>query len=484
MQWFSDFWSAENTYSLFWVIWSVYALVIGVWVLLQRSAPAATLGWLLALAALPVGGLGVYYFFGPQRLKRLRNKRLRSRKSSPLRLSAARLRERIPAAPERLHQVARLVSRTADFPVSSAERMELLVGGDRTFDSILEAVRAARHHVHLEYYIFEPDQTGRALMQALVERAQAGVKVRMLVDSMGSKRIRRKFYAPLVAAGGEFAFFHPTKIGRRLRPVINFRTHRKILVCDGRVGYTGGVNITDEEDKRVMDCAYHDVHLRLEGPVVNWLQTVFLEDWSYALERSHPVEPPDLDELLPDLDEGQYALQIVSSGPDNRLEAIHRAYVAAINAADARVWLTTPYFVPTEAAMTALTNAALRGVDVQLLVPEKSDSFIVTAAARSYFDELIACGAKVYEYRARMLHSKTLVVDDSMAIIGTANFDHRSFFLNYEVCVVAYGLKLNGDLAGQFMRDLKNARQVHYGRKQRFFPRLGDSVARLCSPLL
>src|SRR5690606_16949067 len=198
----------------------------------------------------------------------------------------------------------------------------------------------------------------------------------------------------------------------------------------------------------------------------------------------HPVEPPDLDELLPEIREGQYAVQIVSSGPDNRLEAIHRAYVAAINAADTRVLLTTPYFVPTESAMTALTNAALRGVDVQILVPQKSDSFIVTAAARSYFDELLACGAKVYEYRARMLHSKTLVVDDSMAIIGTANFDHRSFFLNYEVCAIAYGLKLNGDLAQQFTLDLQNARQVQHDRKQRFLHRLGDSAARLCSPLL
>ena len=134
--------------------------------------------------------------------------------------------------------------------------------------------------------------------------------------------------------------------------------------------------------------------------------------------------------------------------------------------------------------MTALTNAALRGVNVQLLVPQKSDSFIVTAAARSYFDELIACGAKVHEYRASMLHSKTLVVDDNMAIIGTANFDYRSFFLNYEVCAIAYGLKLNGDLAQQFLQDLQCAQKVPYGRKQRFFPRLVDSVARLCSPLL
>lgn len=484
MEWIKAHWSHDNAVFLLSVIWSVYAVVVSVWVLMQRRAPVATLSWLLAMAVLPVGGLGIYYFFGPQRFKRQRIKRLRSRRSSRVRTSAARLRERIPAAPERLHQVAQLVTRTADFPVSSATHMELLVGGARTFDRILEAVRQARHHVHLEYYIFEPDQTGSALMQALIERARAGVKVRMLVDSLGSKRIHRRFYAPLVEAGGEFVFFHPTRIGRRLRPVINFRTHRKIVVCDGRVAFTGGVNITDEEDERVMAHAYHDVHLRLEGPVVNWLQTVFLEDWAYALER-HPLSKPKaLDDLLPDVDEGPHAVQVVSSGPDSRLEAIHRVHVAAINAASERVWLTTPYFVPTEAAMTALTNAALRGVDVQLLVPEKSDSFIVTAAARSYFDELLACGAKVHEYRDRMLHSKTLVVDDSMAIIGTANFDHRSFFLNYEVCVIAYGYKLNSDLARQFTEDLNNARQVSTARRQRFFLRLGDSIARLCSPLL
>ncbi|MCT9812023.1 cardiolipin synthase [Acidovorax sp. Be4] len=484
MDWISTYWNRDNAVLILSLVWSVYVVVVGTWILMQRRAPVATLSWLLSMAAIPVGGLAIYYFLGPQRLKRQRIKRLRSRKTSRVRTSAARLRDRIPAAPDRLHQVARLVSRTADFPVSSAERMDLLVGGASTYDSILEAVRQARHHVHLEYYIFEPDQTGSALMQALVERAQAGVKVRMLVDSLGSKKLTRKFYGPLVDAGGEFAFFHPTKIGRRLRPVINFRTHRKILVCDGRVAFTGGVNITDEEDKRVMASAYHDVHLRLEGPVVNWLQTVFLEDWAYALERQHQAEPPGLDELLPDMAEGAYAVQVMSSGPDNRLAAIHRTYVAAINAASDRVWLTTPYFVPTEAAMAALTNAALRGVDVQLLVPEKSDSFIVTAAARSYFDELIACGARVHEYHARMLHSKTLVVDDNIAIIGTANFDNRSFFLNYEVCAIAYGPKLNGDLVQQFKQDLHNARQVPYGRKQRFFPRLVDSVARLCSPLL
>ncbi|MPT04698.1 MAG: cardiolipin synthase [Delftia sp.] len=484
MEWLRQYLTHENALLLLSVTWSVYVVIVAVWILLQRSAPVATLSWLLSMAAIPVGGLAIYYFFGPQRLKRQRIKRLRARKTSRVRSGVQRLRERMPGSPERLHQVARLVAATSDFPVSTATDLRLLVGGAATFDAIIDAVNAARHHIHLEYYIFEPDQTGTALRDLLIQRARAGIQVRLLVDALGSKKLGRRFLQPLEDAGAEVALFHGTKIGRRLRPVINFRTHRKILVCDGKVGFTGGVNVTDEENARVMPDAYHDVHLRLEGAIVNWLQTVFLEDWAYALEKDPKSEPADIDLLLPDAPEGPLPVQIITSGPDNGLQAIYRAHLAAINAAEERVWLTTPYFVPTEAALAALTNASLRGVDVQLLVPRRSDSALVTAAARSYYDELIRCGVRVYEYKARMLHSKTLVVDDSISIIGTANFDYRSFFLNYEVCAIAYGPQLNGDLARQFELDLEQAQRVHFKRDLGFALRLFDSGARLCSPLL
>jgi cardiolipin synthase len=177
-------------------------------------------------------------------------------------------------------------------------------------------------------------------------------------------------------------------------------------------------------------------------------------------------------------------MQVVTSGPDDHLDAIYRAYLAAINAAQQRILLTTPYFVPTEGALTALTNAALRGVEVRILVPKKSDSLLVTAAARSYFDELIRCGVHIYEYAASMLHSKTLVVDDNMAMIGTANFDYRSFFLNYEVCVIGYGPELNQAIAAQFDADLGQARMVQYRSEKGLRRRLIGSVARLTSPLL
>ena len=484
---FAAWWtSRENLLLVLSLIWTAYVAVVGVWILLQRRAPVATLSWLLSMTVLPVLGLAVYYFLGPRRLKRQRMRRMLSRRKSRVRASVTRLRQKVPDAPQHLDQVVKLVAASAHSPVSTATRVEFLVGGAATFDSIVQAVLQAEQSVHLEYYIFEPDHTGMRLLDALVQQARAGVHVRLLVDALGSKALGRKHYAPLLEAGGEFAFFHPTRFGRRVRPVINFRSHRKIVVVDGRIGYTGGVNITDAEDKRRDPEAYHDVHVRLEGAVVNWLQAVFLEDWAYALDYQRKKTPHQRDwpALLPDLPEGPQVVQIMASGPDSNMEAIHRVHVASIHAAQQRVWLTTPYFVPTEAAMLALTNAALRGVDVRVLVPQRSDSRLVTAAARSYFDELIACRVKVFEYHASMLHSKTMLVDDMVGIIGTANFDNRSFRLNYEVCAVIYGPEFAQQLAQQFEVDMAHAQCVTYARPQHFLQRLGDSVARLCSPLL
>jgi cardiolipin synthase A/B len=311
--------------------------------------------------------------------------------------------------------------------------------------------------------------------------------VRLLLDAIGSQRIGRKFIRPMQDAGIEFLFFHDTRIGRRLRPVTNYRTHRKIVVCDGRIGFTGGVNITDEEDARTRPDAYHDVHLRIEGSAVRWLQTTFLEDWTYAAgEDSAEARSArsQMDALLPQVEYGPVAVQIVTGGPDMALEPLHRMQIAAINSATRRVWLTTPYFVPTEAALYALTSAALRGVDARLLVPRRSDSAVVSAAARSYYDELLAAGVKVWEYKARMLHSKTLLVDDDCAIVGTANFDNRSFRLNFEVCAVVYGSALAGPLAAQFETDLRNSQPVLEDRHRKFLPRLAEATARVFSPLL
>jgi cardiolipin synthase len=338
--------------------------------------------------------------------------------------------------------------------------------------------------VHLEFYIFEPDQTGQLLLRALADRARAGVQVRLLVDAIGSARLlwwrHRALLAELRASGVALAVFHPTRIDR-LRPLVNLRTHRKIVVIDGGTGFVGGINITDDENERLHpERAYRDTHLLIRGGAVRWLQYLFLQNWRYA----EGAPPAPSAELLPHEPPGSLPVQIVASGPDSDAEAIHRAMIDALNLARQRIWLATPFFVPTEAALMALTNAALRGVQVKLIVPERSDSRIVSAAARSYFQELQVAGVLVFEYQSRMLHAKTLLIDDHYGMVGSANFDNRSLRLNFEVAAVVIGREFNQQLADMFSADLSHCRPAPELRHTPLPQRLFEAVARLASPLL
>ena len=455
-------------------VWVAYLVVLAGWIVLQKREPIATLSWIMSLALLPVLGLVIYHFLGPQRIRRQALRRSRSR---------AGLHGALPAGltpSEDCATVARLGQASTGYAPSTATRVDLLVDGAATYDALLDAIAAARHHVHVEYYIFEPDRSGTLLRDALVDRAKAGVRVRLLLDAIGSSRLSRRFLAPLLAAGVELAWFHPVRLRWIWRPRVNLRNHRKLVVVDGAVAFTGGINITDEENERFDPTAYHDLHLRLQGEVVRWLQLAFLEDWHYAsgvaLRDEH---------LWPVLEAGGILAQVLTAGPDSPWEAIHRVQVEAIHQADRRVWLVTPYFVPGEAARMALSSAALRGLDVRVVVPARSDSRIVSAAARSYYDELIAAGVKVFEYGPRMLHSKALLVDDDTCLLGSANFDHRSFRLNFELCLLLHDAGLAGRLEAEVLADLAHCREIRPDRpKAPFGRRLGEACARLFSPLL
>ncbi|RDZ26576.1 cardiolipin synthase [Lysobacter silvisoli] len=453
--------------------WAAYLIGLGLWIVLQKREPVATISWLVSLAALPYLGFFIYYVFGPQRIHRQRLRRVRARAALP------------PPPPglaptAEAIELARLGQATTGLPPTTATRADLLIDGGAKYAALLEAIAQAREHVHLEYYIYQPDGCGSALRDALVERARAGVQVRLLLDAVGSGSTSRRFLQPLLDAGGEVAWFHPMKL-RWLwkRPWLNLRTHRKIVVIDGTVGFTGGINITDEEDERIRKDAYRDLHLRLEGDIVRELQLVFVEDWAYAtgqppLKLAHPAPQP-----------GTIASQVLVSGPDSSWEAIHRVHVGAIHAARERVWLVTPYFVPGEAARMALTSAALGGLDVRLLVPKRSDSLLVTLAARSYFDELLEAGVKIHEYGPRMLHTKALLCDDDLAIVGSANFDHRSFRLNFEISVIFHDRPLAAELAQLIQAECSYAPRVRADRAQPLWrQRLPEALARLVSPLL
>jgi cardiolipin synthase len=469
----------------FWPAWVLLGIVQSVWVVMQRRSPVATIGWIIALVLMPIVGLVIYRVFGPMRVTRQRLKRLHGRARLGSQQERLALREEYPDAPLWALQHTRLIQQASGIPLSTARSVELLYDGVATLKAMLVAVRAATHHVHLEYYIYEPDQIGTQLRDALIDRLRAGVQVRLLVDAVGSpnliSRTGRRFLAEFRRLGGEFAVFHPNRFDR-LRPLVNLRTHRKILVCDGVVGFTGGINITEEENEEVCETAFRDTHLRLEGPAVRWLQYVFLEDWAYAVGKRHL--PPLAGDLIVASEPGPIGVQVIASGPDTHGEAIHRAVIDALHTAEHRVWLTTPYFVPTEPALYALVDAAMRGVDVKLLVPHESDSRLVTAAARSYYEELQDAGVKVFEYLPRMLHAKTLIVDGLYAQIGTANFDHRSFRLNFEVAVAVFSPEVNAELAASFERDLSHSRLVPPARREPFAARFAQAVARLFSPVL
>ncbi len=476
---------ADHLIALFSLAWLLWIALVAVGLILERRSPAATLAWLLALLFMPYFGFLVYLLFGPRRLHRRRRRYGRARERLIQSTRDLRPDQAIPphfpgAGLER--QLALLLERVGQGAPTPAIAVTPLETGDVCFEAIEASIAAATHHIHLEYYLWTPDRIGTRLRDRLVDQARAGVRIRLLLDAIGSDRANRHFLQPLRDAGVQVAWFNP--IGpRRLRlRYVNFRTHRKIVVCDGRIGFTGGINVSDAHSHiQQGPDAWRDLHLRIEGEPVHRLQFIFLEDW-YFVTGQEPLEP----EFFPHFAEAAGPwLQVVESGPDNDRHAIAKLYFAAIAGAQRQILLATPYFVPSEALTAALITAALRGVVVRVLVPKRSDSRLVSTAARSYYDELVGAGVTIHEYGPPMLHAKLLVVDERIAAVGSANFDNRSLALNFEAMAVLYDAGLAGQLARSFAVDLRHAnRYVKPGRRATLGQRLGESTARLLSPLL
>jgi cardiolipin synthase len=478
----------------------VYVVGLAVWILFEKRSPLATIAWILALIALPYVGFIVFFFLGPRRLvrKRLKHKRARGAiaATSPLGASEPPRAQYDP----RVEQLVHLVTRTGEPPPSQCDSVRIFHDALESYDALEEAIAAARHHVHICYYIFDHRRSGLRFREALIKKAKAGVIVRLLVDDVGSASLNRRFIKPMRDAGIMFAHFNEVAFSR-IRSRVDFRNHRKIVVCDGTVGFTGGVNISDDylppiggrkpAADRIRDARknrkghadpWRDTHVMIAGDAVRWLQLTFLDDWYYATGFA----ARDKEYFPPQTRRGQHLVQVVASGPDRDVEPIQKLYFAAIATARERVYVTTPYFVPDDAILTAFTTAALRGVDVRVLVPRRSDSLLVTAAARSYYDALLSAGVRVYEYQPTMIHSKTLVVDDFFAAVGTANMDNRSFRLNFEVSAILYGSEHAESMCAQFRKDLGVSKEIKAVTRLRV-PlrwRVAEAGARLLSPLL
>ncbi|MGE0310466.1 MAG: cardiolipin synthase [Lautropia sp.] len=483
---------------LLYTAWTVGSVVF---LLMQRRRPTATLAWLIAFLSLPFVAALFYLFFGPSKLRRKRVKRELAKEI------AARIgrpaNATVPgtlASRNWLASLARIAASQDNPPPRPSRGVKLLIDGDQTYAAIEAAIAAATRQIHVEYYIFEPDEVGTRWRDLLARRAADGLTVRVLLDAVGSSACRSSFWAPLEAAGGELRWFNPVRILRLKPGLVNFRSHRKIVVIDGELAFTGGINVSKgNSGSSSGSSAWRDTHLQVAGAPALDLQMVFLEDWLYAgsedptrarRDRRSIATPVDIDRwFAPQHDAGREAdgpwVQIIDSGPDEQVADIHRFVFTAIALSRRRCWITTPYFVPDEPMMAAIVTACARGVDVRLLIPREGDSRLVSAAARTFAEEAAAEGVPVYEYADRMIHAKTIVVDDELAIVGTANLDNRSFRLNFEVIAAIYDTGIARELAARFQADLASARRLEPDADgSGFAQRLLGSTARLLAPIL
>jgi cardiolipin synthase A/B len=358
---------------------------------------------------------------------------------------------------------------------------DLLVNGQATFDSILEGISHARDYVLVQFYMFHDDGLGRRMQGALIACARAGVRVYVLYDEVGSKGLPKTYIDGLSAAGVEVSSFRPTQ-GFRNRFQLNFRNHRKMVVVDGVTGWVGGHNVGDEYVGLNPEFTpWRDTHVRLEGPVVLQLQAAILHDWYWATRRI-----PDLNWAPRASEASDVHAMIIPSAPSQRLETACLLFVTALQSAKWRIWLSAPYFVPDEAVMKSLQLAALRGVDVRIITTGKGDSMAVFLAAFHYMRELRDLGIRFYAYKPGFLHEKVMLVDDDVATVGTANFDNRSFRLNFEVTALIVDHAFGRQMEAMFEQDLAHAEPidpVQFDRKP-FWWRLAVNLSRLAAPVL
>ncbi|MGB0678969.1 MAG: cardiolipin synthase, partial [Polyangiales bacterium] len=370
----------------------------------------------------------------------------------------------------------------AGMPVTRGNKVELLTDGDATFDSIFDGIAAAKAYILVQFYIVRDDTLGQRLQQHLLAKAKQGVRVYFLYDEIGSIGLSARYKTRLRTGGVALCAFR-MRNGPSKRIQLNFRNHRKVVVVDGHITWIGGNNVGDEYLGKDPDIgAWHDAHVRIEGPAAMQAQVSFAEDWHWAAGQTLALDWRT--RFAPD--ESDADVLVVPSGPTDELETAGLLFVHAIHAAQRRLWIASPYFIPDPAVIAALQLAALRGVDVRILVPERPDSLSVHLAAYAYFATVVRTGVQIYRHREGLLHKKVALIDEQIAIVGTANFDNRSFRLNFEITALIADptvfARLEVTLAEDFQRAFPLDRNELDQKPWHF--RFCVQCARLVAPLL
>lgn len=459
-------------------------------IILENRNPVRTLAWMLVLILIPVAGLLLYIFFGTNYRKRKMFSMKELGDAKWLQYLSEDQKQRLTKAEfmskkdmEAVKPLMTLLLNNSKALLSHNNVVDILNNGEETFPSIFQALSEAKKYIHLEYYIIEEGEISNKLKEILIKKAKEGVKIRFIFDDVGSWKLSKKYIRELEEAGVQIYPFLPVRLPF-LTHKANYRNHRKIIVVDGQVGFIGGLNFADRYMYGLPKIGHwRDTHLKIKGEAVNSLHLVFLVDWYFACQELLLNK----DEYLPDIKaNGNVIMQAVASGPDSDWTSIQQAYFTMINMAKKYVFISTPYFMPGETTVNCIKAAAMSGVDVRLMIPHNSDSVLTYWCTRSYVEELVEAGVKVYQYMKGFNHSKVIVVDGLVSSVGTANMDIRSFEQNFEINMIIYDRQVSKKLARDFLTDLNVSMlvQLNQWKFRSQAERIRESLARLFAPLL
>ncbi len=465
---------------IFIVLYLILVIGLVIMLVLDNRNPVKTMAWMVVLLFLPVIGVILYFFFG----RNTRKERLISQKSADM-LTKKSLQGfisqssfELPSEHYSLIQLFRTLNRALPF---ENNYNEVYTSGYSMVQSLIREISHAKHHIHLEFYIFEDDSIGRLVRDILIDKAQEGVEVRLLYDDVGCWHVPNRFFDQMRTAGIEVRGFLKVRFPL-FTSRINYRNHRKIVIIDGKVGFIGGMNIAERYLKPGKYGIWRDTHLMIKGRAVYGLQSNFLIDWFFVTRSLITAS-----KYYPSVDVcGEALIQTVTSEPVGEWKAIMQGLLLAISNAKRYFYVQTPYFLPTEPILAALQTAALSGVDVRLMIPEHADSMITHLGTLSYVDDMLSAGVKVYFYQKGFLHSKLMVSDDSLSTVGSTNMDFRSFEHNFEINSFIYDTETALLMKEIFLQDQRDSVQISYKvwMRRSSKQRAKESIVRLLSPLL
>ena len=463
------------------IIYFVIVISCVVVVVSENKNPIRALSWTLALIFLPFAGVIFYLFFG----RSLKGKTMISRKVHRKLLEKSRPKQH-SFDNSRLFadqiQKVKLAHNLCHAHLDRNNSVEIFTDGKSKFDQLKKDIRDAKEFIFIQYYIYNDDKIGNEILNLLAEKVRQGVRVKVLYDHVGSFSTSNRFFKRMRELGiDSHPFFRVTF--RKLANRINWRNHRKIAIIDGKIGYIGGMNVADRYVEVAPDGRiWRDTHLRVKGPIIESMMYSFAVDWNF-LRPDEEVQPITRFKYE---DDGDVDMQLVTSGPVDKWNNLVLCFQQAIASARKRVYIQTPYFLPTDALLKALQGAALSGVDVRIMIPEKTDSVMLGYGSRSYIADCLSAGVKFYMFTPGMLHAKTMIIDDDFVTTGSVNFDFRSFENNFEANLLIYSEKVNAEMRAIFFKDLTVSTKVTLSQwKQRpIYSKIIESLVRLFSPIL